>query len=112
MYVRTIDIAHPPLTSEAAEELLDHEMSQIRYTRAWRVLKVIHGYGSGGGRSVLKDVVRNWSYRNREHLLAVIPGEQYDIFDTKTIEMRKACGQVSDPDLGARNLGITLMWII
>lgn len=112
MYIRTIDIAHPPLTSIAAEILLDDELNQARCAKEWNVLKIIHGYGSKGKQSVLKEVVRNWSYRNRAHLLGVIPGEEYDIFNAKTIEMRKVCGQVPDPDLGAHNPGITLIWIL
>jgi hypothetical protein len=111
MYVHTIDIAHPPLASEAAEHVLDNGLIQIRSTKKWRVLKVIHGHGTSERPSVLKQVVRNWAYRNRSHLLAVIPGEEYSILDPKTQEMRKQCGQVADVDLGASNPGMTLLWI-
>jgi hypothetical protein len=111
VYIRTIDIAHPPLLSGAAEKLLDDELRNVRSTKEWRVLKVIHGYGSHERPGVLKEVVRNWTYRHRAKLLAVIPGEEYQMFDAKTIEMRKACGQMHDPDLGVCNLGITLIWI-
>jgi hypothetical protein len=111
MAVRTIDIAHPPLTSEAAEELLNDELRTVHLSKEWRVLKVIHGYGSHERPGVLKEVVRNWAYRNRLHLLAVISGEEYTMFDAKTIEMRKMCGQMPDPDLGTGNPGITVIWI-
>jgi hypothetical protein len=111
MYFHTIDIAHPPLTSEAAEELLDDELNQIRLTQKWRVLKIIHGKGTDNRPAVLKQVVQNWSYRNRSHFLAVIPGEEYDIHNSATQEMRKQCGQVPDPDLGKFNSGLTLIWI-
>jgi hypothetical protein len=111
MYFHTIDIAHPPLTSESAEMVLDDEANQIRSTQNWRVLKVIHGHGTNERPAVLKQVVLNWAHRNRTRLLAVIPGEDYDILDAKTQEMRKQCGQVPDPDLGKSNSGITLIWI-
>jgi hypothetical protein len=111
MYVHTIDIAHPPLTSSAAEEVLDNEVRQARFTKQWRVLKVIHGYGSSGQPGVLKEVVRTWSYRNHAHVMAVIPGEEYNIFNAKTVEMRKVCGQIPDPDLGASNPGVTMIWV-
>ena len=111
MYFHTIDIAHPPLTSEKAERVLDDEVNQVRSTHQWRVLKVIHGYGTNERPAVLKQVVQNWAHRNRTRLLAVIPGEDYDILDAKTQEMRKQCGQVPDPDLGKSNPGITLLWI-
>jgi len=111
MYICTIDIAHPPLSSGAAEDFLDDEVRQVRLSKQRRVLKVIHGYGSSSDRSLLKEVVQNWSYRNRSRFRGVIPGEEYDMFHEKTKEMRKECGQVSDPDLGACNPGITLIWI-
>jgi len=111
MDVHTIDIAHPPLKSDDAEQMLEHELRSARLSKDRYVLKVIHGYGSDERPGVLKEVVRNWTYRNRAKLLAVISGEEYHIFDVKTIEMRKACGQMFDPDLGASNPGITLIWI-
>ena len=111
MDVRTIDIAHPPLKSDDAEQMLENELRSAHLSKERCVLKVIHGYGSQERPGVLKEVVRNWTYRNRAKLLAVIPGEEYHIFDAKTIEMRKACGQISDPDLGASNPGITLIWM-
>jgi hypothetical protein len=111
MYFHTIDIAHPPLTSEIAEEVLDDEIIQIRFTQKWRVLKVIHGQGTIDRPGVLKQVVYNWAHSNRKRLLAVIPGEDYNILDEKTQEMRKQCGQVADTDLGSSNSGMTLIWI-
>ena len=111
MYILTIDIAHPPLTSENAERVLDDELTQIRSAQQWRVIKVIHGYGTNERPAVLKQVVQNWAHRNRTRLLAVIPGEDYDILNAKTQEMRKQCGQMPDADLGKSNLGITLLWI-
>jgi hypothetical protein len=111
MVVRTIDIAHPPLRSDDAEQIIENELQSARLSKERRMLKVIHGYGSRERPGVLKEIVRNWTYRNRAKLLAVIPGEEYHIFDAKTIEMRKACGQMPDPDLGASNPGITLIWI-
>jgi hypothetical protein len=111
MVVRTIDIAHPPLKSDDAEQLLESELRSARLSKERCVLKVIHGYGSQERPGVLKEVVRNWTYQNRAKLLAVIPGEEFTMFNANTIEMRKACGQMSDPDLGASNPGITLIWI-
>jgi len=111
MYFHTIDIAHPPLTSGAAEEVLDDIVNQIRSTQKWRVLKIIHGHGTQERPAVLKQVVLNWAYRNRSRLRVVIPGENYNILDAATQEMRKECGQVLDPDLGISNTGMTLIWI-
>jgi hypothetical protein len=111
MNIHTIDIAHPPLKSDDAELLLESELQCACLSKEQCVLKVIHGYGSYERPGVLKEIVRNWAYRNRTKLSAVIPGEEYAMFDAKTIEMRKVCGQISDPDLGTGNPGITLIWI-
>ena len=111
MYIHTVDIAHPPLASGTAENVLDDELIQIRSAGSWRVLKVIHGHGTSGHPAVLKQVVRNWAHRHRAHLRAIIPGEEYHILDAKTQEMRKQCGQVEDSDLGTSNPGMTLIWI-
>jgi hypothetical protein len=111
MVVRTIDIAHPPMKVDDVEQMLENELRGARLSKERRMLKVIHGYGSDERPGVLKEVVRNWTYRNRAKLLAVIPGEEYHMFDAKTIEMRKACGQMFDLDFGASNPGITLIWI-
>ena len=111
MYISIIDISHPPLPSDTAEKVLDDEVTRMRSTHRWRVLKVIHGHGTLKRPAVLKQVVHNLAYRNRTRLLAVIPGEEYNIHDAQTQEMRKQCGQVADTDLGASNTGITLIWI-
>jgi hypothetical protein len=111
MDIRTIDIAHPPLKSDDVEEILENELRSALLSKERCVLKIIHGYGSQERPGILKEIVRNWTYRNRAKLSAVIPGEEYTMFDMKTIEMRKVCGQISDSDLGVGNPGITLIWI-
>ncbi len=111
MYIHTIDIAHPPLNAEAAEKILNDEVNHIRSAKELRALKVIHGHGTNERPAVLKHVVHNWAYRNRTHLMTVIPGEDYHILNTQTQEMRRVCGQVADEDLGAANSGITLIWV-
>jgi len=110
-YIYTIDVAHPPLSAQAAEQILDDTLQMIRMSPKYRVLKVIHGKGTIEKPGILKSVVQNWAYRNRQHLKAWIPGEQYSLFDPKTQEMRSICGQVKDRDLGASNTGITVFWV-
>jgi hypothetical protein len=111
VYIKNIDIAHPPLSSETAEELLNNEIRALRNATEIKALKIIHGYGSSKGKSVLKEMVKNWAYNNRKNILAVIPGEEYGLLNAKTMEMRKHCGQLSDPDLDTANPGITVIWI-
>jgi hypothetical protein len=111
MYIHTIDIAHPPLSSDKAVEVLDDKVTQTRYEQKWRVLKIVHGYGTSERPSVLKQVVQNWAYRNRSRIRSIIVGEEYHLHNLPTQELRKECGQIQDADLGAANQGITLIWI-
>jgi hypothetical protein len=111
VYFQTLDIAHPPLTADAAEQALEEEARHIRKTKRSCVLKVIHGSGKSDRPGVLKEIVRNWGYRNRKYLRGVIPGEEYDMYNPIVQAMRKECGQVSDPDMGSGNQGMTLIWV-
>jgi hypothetical protein len=109
--IETIDIAHPPLTAQQAEEALDEILRNMRSDPRKRVLKIIHGKGSNERPAVLKEVTLNWAYRRRKSLRAVIPGSAYDCFHADTLAMRKECGQTGDADLGAGNEGMTIIWV-
>jgi len=85
--------------------------SRVRNSPTLRVLKVIHGHGSTGRGGSSREVVRNWAFRNRHRLRAVIPGESYEVSDADTHELRIEIGQYPDSDLGKGNPGITLLWI-
>jgi hypothetical protein len=54
-------------------------------------------------------MVQNWAYLNRKHILAVIPGEEYGIFNLSTQELRDLYGSISDDDLDQKNPGITII---
>ncbi len=110
-YIYTIDIAHPPLHADAAEQLLNDTLMMIRNSSTYRVLKIIHGKGTTEKPAVLKTIVHNWAYRNKHRLKAFIPGEQYSLFDSLTQQMRINCGQIHDSDLGSCNAGISILWI-
>jgi hypothetical protein len=109
--IHTVDIAHPPLTAQRAEQVLDEELRTIRSHPQERVLKIIHGKGSNEHPAVLKEVALNWSFRQRDRLRAVIPGTEYDIFHADALALRKECGQMGDADFGAANAGITVIWV-
>ena len=111
MYIYTIDIAHPPMTAQQAEQALSETLTMVRSSTEFRVLKVIHGKGTPDRPAVLKEVVLNWTYKHRNRLRTIIAGENYEIIFPETLEMRKECGQVADQDLGAGNEGMTIVWI-
>ncbi len=109
--IRTIDLAHPPLSPDDVEEALVRALHDVRNSRAERILKIIHGYGSSGRGGSTRDVVRNQLFRIRHRLRAVIPGEEYSLLDGPTGTMRQAVGSYTDSDLGAENAGITVVWV-
>lgn len=109
--ILNIDVAHPPRHPEAVERELAEAFSLVRSSPSLRILKVIHGYGSGGKGGATKATVLNWAYRQRGRIRAIVAGEEYGLFDANTRKMREETGQVPDPDLDSANSGVTLLWI-
>ncbi|MCA9732961.1 MAG: hypothetical protein H6696_00655 [Deferribacteres bacterium] len=110
-YIYTIDVAHPPMHPDAVEHTLFDGWKLVRNHKQYRVLKVVHGYGSSGRGGSTKETVLNWVFQNRNRFENIIPGENFDLFDADTLEMIAECGTVDDGDLGRSNLGITLIWV-
>lgn len=109
--VLVIDVAHPPRRPGDVEDELLHALSEVRNSDSLRILKIIHGYGKSGKGGGTKEVVRNWAFRNRARLKSIINGEEYSLYDASTQEMRQQVGGYSDPDLGAANPGVTVVWV-
>ena len=107
----TIDVAHPPRSPAEVEALLLDAWSQVRNSPGLRVLKIIHGYGSTGKGGSSKETVRNWAFRNRARIPAIINGEDYGLLDPGTQAMRNEVGMFDDGDLDAGNPGIVVLWI-
>ena len=110
-YMLTLDVAHPSRPPARVEAELQDAWQEVRNSKQWRALKVVHGYGSHGKGGATRETVRDWAYRFRRHFRAVIDGERYGIFDDDTRDMREECGQSADSDLGAGNSGITVFWV-
>ncbi len=111
MALHTIDVAHPPMRPDQVEAALHDALGIVRNTSTLRVLKIVHGHGSTGKGGSTKEVVRNWLFRQRSRVRGVIHGETYDVFDPSTQEMRREVGSFGDPDIGAGNPGITIVWV-
>jgi hypothetical protein len=110
-YLLTLDVGHPPRPPKQVENELDAALMKVRNSFTLRAIKVIHGYGSHGQGGHTKVTVRNWAFQFRRRFRAIINGEDYDIFDDDTQELRNECGQLADNDLGIGNAGITLIWV-
>jgi len=104
--LKIIDIGHRQFSAEQALTELEAEVSKAMFSGNFAALKIIHGHGSG----VLRNAVRTWCQDQYGRFQAVIPGEDYDLFHEETINMRRACGQPDDPDLGRKNKAVTYIW--
>jgi hypothetical protein len=109
--ILTLDIAHPPLRSDAAEIVLDESLRKAKNFSLYRVLKIVHGYGSGGKGGTLKTVVRNWVYKNQSNIKYAIDGEQISPFNPLVQEMCIACNLQLSKDFGIPNKGVTIIWV-
>ena len=79
-----------------------------------KVLKVIHGYGSSGkGGTLCIGLRKSFGLRKKEGVIKdFIAGEDFSIFDETTLELLEAVPELrGDPDLGATNEGVTIIWL-
>lgn len=93
------------------EEALLNAWETVRNSPTLRVLKVIHGYGSGGKGGATRESVRNWAFRLQRRFRGIVNGEEYALDDPLTGEIRREIGQYPDPDLTIPNPGITIIWV-
>ena len=109
--VLTIDVAHPPRRPDEVEGALLDAWETVRNSSSFRLLKIIHGYGSGGKGGATRGLVRNWAFRQRGRFRGILNGEDYTLHDPATQEIRRELGQYPDPDLTMPNPGITIIWV-
>lgn len=96
-----------------ARRLVVQEIRKAR-REGIRVLKVIHGYGSSGKGGTLNHGLRkSFALRKKEGAIKdFIPGESFNIFNPVLLDLLEAVPALrGDPDLGATNLGITVVWL-
>jgi len=78
------------------------------------VLKIIHGYGSGGRGGVLRTGLRKVfaEYRDNGEILGFSTGEEFSIFHPVSLEMITSAPELrKDPDLERSNPGVSFLWI-
>jgi hypothetical protein len=108
--VLTIDVAHPPMPPHRVEEILTEGLSRVRTSSRYRVLKIIHGYGSSGTGGQTKIVALNWTHVNRRRMRAVMSGESFTLQNPEIQRMKLETG-FHDMDLDMVNPGITVCWV-
>ena len=103
----TIDIGHKNFSLDNAMSVLESEISSLIFQGDTKAIKIIHGHGTGA----LKTAVREWCIEQKGRFNTVIFGENYDMFDKESMEMRSDCGLPDDKDFGRRNSAITYIWL-
>ena len=102
-----------------ARRLVIAEIKQAKRAGA-RLLKVIHGYGSSGKGGALCVGLRksfrlrkSFGLRRKEGVIKdAIAGEDFSIFEDAVLALLEAVPELrGDPDLGATNEGVTLLWL-
>ena len=87
--------------------VLETEVSGLIFQGDARAIKIIHGHGTGA----LKNAVRYWCKEQQGRFKAIIFGENYDMFDKESVDMRSDCELPDDKDFGRRNSAITYIWL-
>ena len=87
--------------------VLETEVSGLIFQGDARAIRIIHGHGTGA----LKNAVRDWCKEQQGRFKAIIFGENYDMFDKESMDMRSDCELPDDKDFGRRNSAITYIWL-
>lgn len=106
MLLKTLDIGHSNMPLDMAMTVLETEVSNAIFEGRIRVMKVIHGHGSGA----LRNAIRQWCGEQEGRFRRIIPGEDYDYLNPDAMDMRRDCGQPADRDLGKKNRAVTYIW--
>ena len=105
--LKIIDIGHSNYNLEQALLLLETTVSQSIFEGRIRAIKVITGHGSGR----LREVVKTWCREQDGRFQAVIPGENYSLFNKDAADMRADCELKSDNDFGRGNRAVIYIWL-
>ena len=100
-------------TLEEARRLVIGEIKRAKHDGV-KVLKVIHGYGSSGkGGALCVGLRKSFGLRKKEGVIkGFIAGEDFTIFNDTVLALLEAVPELrGDPDLGATNEGITVLWL-
>lgn len=113
MSLRTITIKEGLPTLEEAQRRLLLEVRRC-HGEGISVLKIIHGYGSGGRGGILRTGLRKvfTEYQREGDILGFASGEEFSIFHPVSLEMITAAPELRrDPDLERNNPGVSFLWI-
>ncbi len=111
--LRTFNVEEGMPTLDEARRSVAAEIKKARQDGV-KVLKVIHGYGSSGkGGALCVGLRKSFGLRKKEGVIkAFIAGENFTIFNAAALDLLEAVPELrGDPDLGATNEGVTILWL-
>ncbi len=111
--VRTFNVEAGLPTLDEARRLVAAEIKRARRDGV-KVFKVIHGYGSSGkGGALCIGLRKSFGLRKKEGVIRdFVAGEDFTIFNDAVLALLEAVPELrGDPDLGATNEGVTVLWL-
>jgi len=111
--IHTFNVEAGLPTLDDARRLVMAEIKQAKRDGV-KVLKVIHGYGSSGkGGKLCVGLRKSFGLRKKEGAIKdFIAGEDFSIFNDKVLALLETVPDLrDDPDLGATNEGVTILWL-
>ena len=111
--IRTFNVEAGLPTLDEARRLVIEEINRAKREGA-KVLKVIHGYGSSGkGGKLCVGLRKSFGLRKKEGVIKdYIAGEDFSIFNDTVLSLLEAVPEMrGDPDLGAINEGVSILWL-
>jgi len=111
--IRTFNVETGLPTLDEARRSVIAEIKRAK-REGVKVLKVIHGYGSSGtGGKLCIGLRKSFGLRKKEGIIKdFIAGEDFSIFNEKVLNLLEAVPELrGDPDLGAINQGVTILWL-
>ncbi len=108
--IKTINLKSEMPTVAEALQHLDRELARCR--QGSKAIKLIHGYGSSGEGGEIRIAVQRQltGMAARGEIRACIFGENWSKSDEQAWALMKTHPELKqDPDLGKRNLGITIV---
>lgn len=111
--IRTCNVEAGLPKLDDARRLVIEEIKRAK-REGVRVLKVIHGYGSSGkGGALCVGLRKSFGLRKKDGVIKdSVAGEDFTIFNDVVLALLEAVPELrGDPDLGAINEGVTILWL-
>jgi hypothetical protein len=111
--IRIFNVEAGMPTLDEARRLVIEEIKRAK-REGVKVLKVIHGYGSSGtGGRLCIGLRKSFGLRKKEGVIKdFIAGDDFSIFNDTVLNLLEAVPDLrGDPDLGAINEGVTIIWL-